>query len=156
MSQTPPRFRRTQARYCGRLGVEVGVFVAVDHLRRAGQLSEHEIAAYLNIDDWFHENLPEPTFYADGNTIGAITWFKEPIPPDMAARIQQLTAILHDHDVPQDTVTSADPGQVVYEDPYQVGVIPATRKPQTKMPSGVILGPTTAGSKRDLPHQPLR
>ena len=32
----------------------------------------------MDIDDWFLENLPEPPFYADGNSIGAVTWFEEP------------------------------------------------------------------------------
>lgn len=77
------RFVRVQAAYRGRLGVEVGVFVAVDHLRRAGRLTPDEEALYLDIDDWFTEHLPNPDFYADGNSIGAVTWFKSPVPPQM-------------------------------------------------------------------------
>lgn len=152
MSQKSPRFTRVQARYCGRLGVEVGIFVAVDHLRRAGKLTADQVAAYLDVDDWFREHLPEPPFYVDGNSIGAVTWFKEPTPAGMTSRIQQLTAILRDHDVPHDTVISTGPGRIVYEDAYQVGVVPAVRKPPTAMPADLTLGPTTAGSKRDLLH----
>lgn len=74
---------RVQAGYRGRLGVEVGVFVAVDHLRRAGRLTIEQEALYLDIDDWFNEHLPNPGFYADGNSVGAVTWFRHPVPEHM-------------------------------------------------------------------------
>lgn len=60
-------------RYYGRIGVEVGIFVAVDHLRRAGRLTPSEELLYVDIDDWFETNLPNPPFYEEGNTIGAVT-----------------------------------------------------------------------------------
>lgn len=40
---------RMQATYVGRLGVPVGVFVAVDQLRRRGVLSAAEEARHLDI-----------------------------------------------------------------------------------------------------------
>lgn len=70
-----PRFERVHTDYNGRLGVPVGVFVAVDHLRRAGRLTADDEALWLAIDDWFVAHLPEPPHYADGNTTGVITWF---------------------------------------------------------------------------------
>ncbi len=85
---------RIQVRYRGRLGVEVGVFGAVDHLRRAGVLNSEQEGRFFDIDDWFQEHLPNPPFYEDGNTIGAITWFKTPIPESMAERIEALRRIL--------------------------------------------------------------
>ena len=47
-SPAPAAYCRVQAWYRGRLGVEVGVFVAVDHLRRAGELTPNEVGAYLD------------------------------------------------------------------------------------------------------------
>lgn len=148
-----PRYKRIQASYCGRLGVEVGIFVAADHLRRAGKLDADQLATYLDIDDWFHKHLPEPPFYEDGNSVGAVTWFKTPIPESMESRAQSLMEILRAHDVDHDQVLSTDPGRIIYEDDYQIGVIPHSRKEQTPMPETALpLGPTTAGSKRHLPH----
>ncbi len=149
------KFCRFQAAYCGRLGVEVGLFVAVDHLRRAGSLSADELATYLDVDDWFHEHLPEPAFYTDGNSVGAVTWFKAPMPIDMAQRAESLMAILMAHDVAHEMVCSDDPGRVIYEDEFQVGVIPRSRKERTPLPADLVLGPTTAASKRELPHGPV-
>ena len=130
--------------------------VAVDHLRRAGYLTTDEIATYLDVDDWFKVHLPQPTFYGDGNSIGGITWFKSPMRVDMAQRATSLMAILSAHDVAHEMVFTDNPGTLVYEDDFQVGVIPRTRKDQTPMPAGLILGPTTAGSKRDLPYGPTQ
>lgn len=149
---TAAGYRRVQARYVGRVGIEVGIFVAVDHLRRAGRLSDTEVETYLDIDDWFRVHLPEPPFYADGNSIGGVTWFKLPVPVPMAERVDRLLAILDTHGVEHDTVESDDPGQVVYTDCYQVGVIPRVRQEPTPMPKDLILGPTSAGSKRGLPN----
>src|SRR5690242_16314895 len=90
---------RLQAGYRGRLGIEVGPFVAVDHLRRAGRLTPAEEAQYLDIDDWFLAELPNPDFYADGNSIGAVTWFKDPVPEPMQSRVDVLCGILTAHGV---------------------------------------------------------
>lgn len=134
----------------------MGVFVAVDHLRRAGRLSAEQAALYLDIDDWFNEHLPNPGFYADGNSAGAVTWFRHPIPDEMGWRVEQLTGILRAHDVAFDTAWSDDPGTVVYEDEYQVGVIPYVRGNPDSPPENVALLPTTAGSKRDVAASPIR
>ncbi|MFI6826740.1 HAD family hydrolase [Kribbella sp. NPDC050241] len=149
-------YLRVQARYRGRLGVEVGLFVAVDHLRRAGRLTDEQVALYLDIDDWFLEYLPEPGFYADGNTAGAVTWFKTPLPAEMQTRVDRLCAVLAAHDVPFDVVHSDRPGEVIYEDAYQIGVIPAERGEPTPLPEGLVLAPTSAGSKRGVAASPIR
>ncbi len=147
-TSVPHTYVRYQAAYRGRLGVEVGIFVAVDHLRRAEQLSAEQQASYLDIDEWFDEHLPNPDFYADGNSIGAITWFKTPAPVQMQSRVDTLCAILRSHDVQFDVVSSVDPGRVVYEDEFQIGVVPYVRKSPTPLPGGATMTPTSPGSKR--------
>ncbi len=147
---------RVQVEYRGRLGVEVGVFVAVDHLRRAGRLSPAEETRYFDIDDWFNENLPNPDFYADGNSVGAVTWFRPPIPPEMQEHIDELCGILTAHGVAYHRVTSDEPGTVVYEDEFQVGVVPHVRGQPTPLGTGITLAPTTAGSKRAVAESSVR
>jgi len=153
---TSASYVRVQSRYRGRLGVEVGVFVAVDHLRRAGRLTAEQEATYLDIDDWFQEHLPNPDFYADGNTIGAVTWFKNPVPDAMQTRVDAMCAILSAHDVAFDVVSSVDPGEVVYQDEFQIGVVPYTRVDPTPLPDGVRFAPTSAGSKRAVGTSVIR
>lgn len=148
MSADEPRFVRLQARYRGRLGVEVGVFVAVDHLRRADRLSESEEELYFDIDDWFNVNLPNPPFYEDGNSIGAVTWFKKATSDAMLDRLAPLCEILTKYGVAWTAAESFDPGTIIYEDDFQVGVVPYVRDAPSPPPPGVVLGPTTSGSKR--------
>lgn len=143
-------FVRFQALYRGRLGVEVGIFVAVDHLRRADRLTEDEEELYFDLDDWFKVHLPNPPFYDDGNTKGAVTWFKNSSTDEMRKRLEPLGRILDRYGVTWVVAESTDPGTIVYEDEFQVGVIPYQRFDPTPMLGGVVLGPTTAGSKRHL------
>ncbi len=150
MSEPSPPLVRLQATYRGRLGVEVGIFVAVDHLRRADRLTEGEEELYLEIDDWFRAELPNPPFYADGNTVGAVTWFRRSASEEMLKRLEPLCGLLDKYGVPWVAAEASDPGTVIYQDQFQVGAIPHQRFEPTPMPSGVVLGPTTAGSKRHL------
>lgn len=150
MSESRKSFVRLQATYRGRLGVEVGIFVALDHLRRADRLTQDEEELYFEIDDWFRAQLPNPPFYENGNTIGAVTWFKRPTSGEMLTRLEPLCRILDRYGVPWVAAETSDPGTVVYEDEFQVGVIPHQRFEASPVPSGVVLGPTTPGSKRHL------
>jgi hypothetical protein len=70
------------------------IFVAVDHLRRADRLSTVNEQRYLDIDDGLRAELPNPSFYADGNTLGAITSFKTYTCAHMLERLQPLCEIL--------------------------------------------------------------
>jgi hypothetical protein len=143
-------FVRLQAPYRGRTGVEVGIFVAVDHLRRADRLTEDEEELYFDVDDWFEVHLANPPFYGDGNTLGAVTWFKRSSTEEMRQRLEPLCRILDKYGVTWVAAESTDPGVIIYEDRFQVGVIPHQRFEPTPMPQGVVLGPSTSGSKRHL------
>jgi len=145
-----PEFVRLQATYRGRLGIEVGIFVAVDHLRRADRLTEDEEELYFDIDDWFNLALPNPPFYEHGNSLGAVTWFKRSASAEMLKRLEPLCDILTKYGVEWVAAESSDPGRVIYEDEFQVGVIPYIRSDPSPAPQELVFGPTAAGSKRHL------
>jgi hypothetical protein len=155
---TPPSdvYVRLQVSYIGRLGVNVGIFVAVDHLRRADRLTLEEESLYFDVDDWFRVTLPHPPFYDDGNSIAAVTWFKRATAAHMLDRLTPLRGVLTKYGVEHREVESLDPGTIIYEDDFQVGVVPYQRAEPTPMPEGLVLGPTTAGSKRRFGKAPLR
>jgi len=54
-----------------------GIFVVIYHLLREGKLTDEDAILYNTTNDWFEENLPNPPFYDDQNSIRAVTWFKE-------------------------------------------------------------------------------
>jgi len=147
---TSETFLRLQASYRGRLGVEVGIFVAVDHLRRADRLTEDEEELYFDVDDWFNVHLPNPPFYEDGNTVGAVTWFKRSSTVEMRRRLEPRCHIWEKYGVTWALAESEDPGAIIYEDAFQVGAVPYQRFEPTPMPQNTVLGPSTAGSKRHL------
>ncbi len=55
----------------------VGLFVAVWHLVQNNVLTKEEVDEYWMMRRYTEEVLPIPPFYADGNKIGAVTWFKD-------------------------------------------------------------------------------
>lgn len=73
-------FQRFHAGYVGRTGAPVGVFVAVDHLRRTGRLSEEEIVLYAFADAWFQENLSNPPFYENVWATSSTPALTPPVP----------------------------------------------------------------------------
>ena len=103
-------------------GKPVGVFAAMHHLKHAGRLTPEEEALYAEIDGWFKAHLPEPPFYQDGNSIGAVTWFKT-TGREMMTRLDPLVAILAKYGNQVNIATSHAPGAIVYEDDFQVGVV---------------------------------
>lgn len=141
---------RVHALYIGRVGMPVGVFVAVDHLRRADLLSLAEEDIFFDIDDHFNATLSDPPFYRDGNTQGAVTWFIDATTAHMQRRLEALCTILDAHGVAWSRTYTDTPGRIIYTDDFQVGAIPATRRSPTEVPHGLPMSASTPGSKRSL------
>ena len=116
------KYVRVQVYYSGKLGYPVGIFGACHHLRRAKRLSPEDDKLFGDVDSWFDRQLPIPPFYEDGNSLRAITWFKE-TSIELLAALTPLEDLLRRHAVDHHTVCTEDPGDIVYEDQYQVGVI---------------------------------
>ncbi|WP_127534172.1 hypothetical protein [Paenibacillus kobensis] len=102
-----------------------GIFVVIYHLYRDGILSENESQLYLDTKEWFEQNLPNPPYYDDNNSIHAVTWFKdEDESKEMLIRLQPFFRIAEKHKVEIiKSVSKVLPGILVYEDDYQVGIV---------------------------------
>lgn len=89
------------------------------------ELSNKDYFGRTEVDKWFNDKLPEPPFYGDNNDnpLGATTWFKINNSSIMLEHIKPLLDLLDKYTVPYEIAYSDNPGKVIYEDDYQIGVI---------------------------------
>ncbi|MBM3668280.1 MAG: hypothetical protein FJW90_12590 [Actinobacteria bacterium] len=106
-----------------RTGQPQGVFAAVSIVERSGILTETETRRLAEIRDWFEENVPNPPFYENGNPEGAVTWFKSTAQQCLTLA-REMADIVRAHGVEVHEVSHGAPGRVIYEDAFQVAVLP--------------------------------
>ena len=100
-----------------------GVITMARIFRDEGELYRHEAALLEETFAWFNEHVPCPPFgekLRSGEwTRDAVSWFR-PDAREPVGRLWDIVAILKEHGVPVRLVTTATPGEIVYEDRYQV------------------------------------
>lgn len=101
----------------------VGIFSLGWRLIRNEIFSEDDKELFVSVDQWFKENLPEPPIYSDGNSMGAITYFKVNSTNRMFERLKPIMELFIKHNVAFDIVYTDFIGKIIYEDEYQVAVI---------------------------------
>jgi hypothetical protein len=103
----------------------VGLFVAVWHLVEREVLPEPEAKAYWQARARLETVLPIPPIYQDGNSAGAVTWFKaNGVTPVLEGAMRFYLQTMQRHQRRVVKVELPNPGRLVYEDPYQVAAIP--------------------------------
>jgi hypothetical protein len=121
------KYVRIQARYTGKTGKTVGFIGANWHILRAGRFSQEDKELFLQTEEWFNENLPNPPFYNDNpelnNPQKAITYFKTDMISRFEEKVLVLTGLLDKYGVHYDVVFTNYIGEIIYEDDYQVAVI---------------------------------
>ncbi len=101
----------------------VGIFSLGWRLIRNEIFSEDDKILFINIDQWFKDNLLEPPIYYDDNSIGAITYFKVDNTAHMFEKLKPIMGLFKKHNVAFDIVYTDFIGRIIYEDEYQVAVI---------------------------------
>ena len=104
---------------------ELGIFQAINRLRRRGVLSHYEEQQDNSIGKWFDKNLAKPSrftaskppFYRKKSK--AISWFKDTA-HEHIAHVRTLVAILQNHGISVRMLTTDRVGYVVYEDEHQI------------------------------------
>ncbi|OXM51520.1 hypothetical protein [Amycolatopsis alba] len=120
-------FVRFQSPIRNERGTFTGVFGLVNNLARAGRLTVEQEAFRRASNDWYDANFinpahTDPSVYDAEVNPGAAAWFKTTAQV-FIERVDGYLAILKTLDVPCETVRSASPGRVIYEDEYQVVVV---------------------------------
>ncbi len=102
-----------------------GIYISVWHLIRDKKVTCGEEAAYWEARKWFEEHLPVPPYYQDGNPDRAVTWFKESAMDGHIVRELVIYRNLAEkYGINIELITSDDPGEIIYEDEYQIATIP--------------------------------
>jgi len=120
------KYVRIQVRYTGNTGKPVGIFGACHHVVNNSyytfNTTDEEKQLFLNIENWFNENLPNPPFYEEGNPKKYITWFKTKTTKHMIEKLIPLTKLLEKYNIEYDIIYTNFVGKIVYEDDFQIAV----------------------------------
>ncbi|WP_205327618.1 hypothetical protein [Glycomyces sp. YM15] len=127
----PVYYVRFQSAHRNQRGYFTGVFGLINTLAKQGKLTDEQESFRRSNNDWYNAAYPDPstvdpTVYDHEVHAGAAAWFK-PSATHLLERVPGYLEILTAHDVECETVRSADPGRVIYEDEVQVVVVPHSR-----------------------------
>ena len=105
-----------------------GIFTTVGKLVEAKTLTEEETADYWKQRAYFEKVLPVPPFYEKGNPDHAVTWFKDtPQGQDIWNQLIFYRQMCSKYIIKlYKSECSTLPGQVIYEDEFQIAVINET------------------------------
>ena len=123
-SPPPPTPRASYLRFAvGKIDpdsqVQLGVFQACYKLRDSETAGVEEVRLLREVLRWFDENLRAPSSVSPR----AVFWFKSGA-NDCLGKVWEMIALLKAHDVPTWMMRCQSPGQVVYDDDYQVAAVP--------------------------------
>ncbi len=97
-----------------------GIFSMLQKLVRDGVMEDEDADLYLEIDSWFSEFLPYPPQCMRRENV--VCFFKTENTDLMMKMMNPLMWLLQKYDKPFFVVYTNTPGEIVYEDEYQVVV----------------------------------
>ena len=95
-----------------------GIFSLCWNLVQNDVMEEEDADLFREIDDWFAENLPWPPQCKNREPV--VCWFKTENSDEMIKMIRPALWLLDRYNVPYYLVYTNTPGEIVYEDRYQV------------------------------------
>ena len=95
-----------------------GVFSMCWQMIQNSVMDEEDSGLYREIDDWFAENLPWPPQCKKQEPV--ICWFKTENADEMLKMIRPALWLLERYNQPYYVVYTNTPGEIVYEDKYQI------------------------------------
>ena len=95
-----------------------GIFSMCWQMIQDDAMEEEDADLYREIDDWFAENLPWPEPCKRQEAV--VCWFKTENSEEMLKMIRPALWLLEKYECPYFLVYTNTPGEIVYEDHYQV------------------------------------
>ena len=103
-----------------------GVFSMCWQLIQDDVMDEEDRELYKEIDGWFAEHLPWPE--PCKNQEAVVCWFKTENADEMMRMIRPAMWLLEKYDHPYYVVYTNTPGEIVYEDQYQIATASEAEK----------------------------
>ena len=97
-----------------------GVFSMCWQLIQNDEMDEEDVGLFKEIDDWFAHNLPWPPQCKNQEPV--VCWFKTENSEEMMKMINPVMWLLERYNHPYYVVYTNMPGEIVYEDQYQIVV----------------------------------
>lgn len=95
-----------------------GVFGLCMDLIRGKTMEQEDADLYMEIDSWFAENLPWPEQCKRQEKV--VCYFKTENADEMMKWMKPALWLLSRYDIPYYVVYTNTPGEIVYEDKYQI------------------------------------
>ena len=95
-----------------------GVFGLCMELIRSKTMEQEDADLYMEIDAWFAENLPWPEPCKNQERV--VCYFKTENADEMMKWMKPALWLLSRYDIPYYVVYTNTPGEIVYEDKYQI------------------------------------
>ena len=95
-----------------------GVFSVCMQLLESGKMEQEDSDLFKELNNWFLDNLPLPP--QCNNQDPVICWFKTENSEEMIKMIRPILWLLEKYDIPYFLVHTNTPGEIVYEDKYQI------------------------------------
>jgi len=98
-----------------------GVVASLRILGEEGKLPGYYVEYSEELFEQLNEGLPCPPFKKSGWNSDCISWFKDTEPAQKWISVfREIIAILQDSDIEVGTLTTKEPGVIVYEDEFQI------------------------------------
>lgn len=104
----------------------LGVLQLAFELRDSGTLPRYSEETLLNNISWIKEHLHSPRILREEGRHRAISWF-HPRANEPLKRVREIVAILEDAGYHMNQVQTRDPGEIIYEDGWQLVATPRKR-----------------------------
>jgi hypothetical protein len=98
-----------------------GIITEARMLRDKGALNQDQVSWLEEVYAWFNATLPVPPFSFSAWPRDAVTWFRDDA-GEAIKKMWEIASLLKEHGVPVRMLRSANPGKILYQDPYQIVV----------------------------------
>jgi hypothetical protein len=101
---------------------EKGFLDLARHLVQAGVLTDLTLSTLEGHLIWVDNHVPKPVQRAEKHDSFTVTWWKTQ--PELLVRLNEVKKILEENEIWIEMVRTESPGQILYEDDFQIVALP--------------------------------